>query len=162
MKRIIWILLLCLFLTACGYSETHASNVTALTGLDITGSTIISEKDSHGGFLGDGELIVVFDCSEIADSLAEQTKSWRRLPLSENLQLMMYGGTRDGGIYSYNKAEENGIPELSNGCYFFINRQVSEDEAHDDAALFDGASFNFSLFLYDEDACRLYYYELDT
>ena len=150
MKKFVWVLLICLLFTACDPSTDYKGMVAELTGLNITGSTIISQTDSHGGFLGDGELCVVFDCSKIADSVAQQTKSWRRCPLSENLQL----------VRPY--TEKYGIPEISNGCYYFVNRQASKDKAHDDAALIGSASCNFSLFLYDEDTCKLYYYELDT
>lgn len=162
MKKCAWVMLLCLLLTACTSSTSYKSTAAELTGLDLSGSTIVSEKDTHGGFLGDGELCVVFDCASIADSMAQQTKNWRRFPLSENLQMVIYGGTKDGGVYMFDAAEEFEIPEISNGCYYFINRQASKADAQDDTFLFYNASFNFSLFLYDEDACRLYYYELDT
>ena len=164
MKKSVLLLVLCLILllTACSSSATHPNTVMAMTGVDITGCTVISDRNSHGGFFGEGETTVVFDCSKIAESMEEQTKSWSPLPLSENLQRIMYGDTTDDGSKAQGLAQKNDIPQIENGGYYFVNNQLSGAEAREDAFVLSGTSVNFTLILYDEDTCRLYYYDIDT
>lgn len=141
---------------------SHVEYVQELSGLDITDSVIVREEDSHGGFLGDGSLIVEFDCSELSDSVLEQTKHWNSLPLSENLQLIMYGGTKGNTYYAYNLADEHGIPEIIKGSYYFWDRHSESTDPTSDTNLFTRGSYNFSLLLYDSEKCILYLFEFDT
>ncbi len=159
MKKIALLIVLCLIvsLSACSSNVSYQEQVNNICGLDITGST------SHGVFLGNGALTVEFDCTEISESVMQKMKDWEILPLSENLQLIMYGGTRNGVSYDgYNLAERYGIPEISNGCYFFLDRHSEASNVNDVASLFDRGSFNFSLLLYDFDNAKLYFFEFDT
>ncbi len=165
MKKLALLIALCLIasLCACSSNLSYQEQVNRICGLDITGSTVVSGNDSHGGFLGDGALTVEFDCTQISESVVQQMRDWETLPLSENLQLMMYGGTRNGVSYDrYNLAERYSIPEISNGCYFFLDRHSDAVNTKDAANLFDRASYNFSLLLYDFDSARLYLFEFDT
>lgn len=164
MKRITYVLILCVFLTlsACGGETSYQEYVQDFCNLDISGSTIISGEDTHGGFLGDGALMVKFDCTEISDSVLPQVEGWQKLPLTENLQLIMYGGTRDSVAYAYDLAEEYGIPKIANGCYFFLDRHSEATDPKNDKELFDRYSFNFSLVLYDYDTAMLYLFAFDT
>lgn len=164
MKKLALLIVLCLIasLSACSSNISYQEQVNHICGLDITGSTVVSSDDSHGGFLGDGALTVEFDCTEISGSVVGKMKDWETLPLSENLQLIMYGGTKDGVGYGYNLAGLNGISEIANGCYFFLDRHSDASNIHDASSLFDRTSFNFSLLLYDFDNARLYFFEFDT
>lgn len=165
MKRISVLLVLCMLLafSACSSKEvSYQKYVQDFCDLDISGSTVISEEDTHGGFLGDGALIVKFDCTEISDSVLQQTENWNELPLTENLQLIMYGGEKDGVEYGYNLAEEYGIPEITSGSYFFLNRHSEATDTKSDSELFELISFNFSLAVYDFDTSILYLFEFDT
>ena len=162
MKRYtLLIIALALLFTGCGGDGTASTaDVANLTGLDITGSIIISSQDSHGGLNGDGELTIVYDCTKIRESVeAQMAESWNVLPLTDNLQMAMYGSTKDEVCYSDEPEDGNNIPRIDSGYYYFINRQ---DDSQDDTFLFYSASFNFILFLYDADTARLYYYKLDT
>ena len=136
---------------------SHPEYVQKLSGLDISGSTIVSVEDTHGGFHGDGELIVKFDCTEIADSVNEQIAEWNTLPLTDNLQHLMYGGERTTGI-----ADGLGIPELHSGYYFFWDRHSESTDPTCDDELNDRNSWNFTLVLYDKDHSQLYLFEFDT
>lgn len=136
---------------------SHPEYVQKLSGLDISGSTIVSVEDTHSGFHGDGDLIVKFDCTEIADSLIEQMASWRTLPLTESLQNFLYGGDRFVGI-----ADRIGIPEVTNGYYFFWDRHSGTTDPTSDSELFDRYSFNFTVLLYDAEYSQLYLFEFDT
>ena len=164
MKRFSFFLVLCMLLTlsACSSKVTYQEYVQDFCDLDISGSTIISEEDTHGGFLGDGALMVKFDCTEISDSVLLQTENWNELPLTENLQLIMYGGTRDGVAYEYNLAEEYGLPEITSGSYFFLDRHSEATDSRSDLELFDRFSYNFSLAVFDFDTSILYLFEFDT
>lgn len=123
---------------------------------------IISENDTHGGFLGDGDYYFTLDCSENKEKAIEKLEQWNSLPLPENLQLIMYGGTRDGRSYGYLWAEEAGIPQITNGFYSFYDRHSEATDPYDDSELLDRHSFNFSIALYDCDTDRMYYLECDT
>ena len=164
MKRFSFFLVLCLLLalSACSSKVCYQEYVQDFYDLDISGSTIISEEDTHGGFLGDGALMVKFDCTDISDSVLLQLESWNELPLTENLQLIMYGGTRNGVVYAYNLAEEYGLPEITSGCYFFWDRHSKAADPRNDQELFDRPSYNFSLAVYDYDTSILYLFEFDT
>lgn len=136
------------------------------TGINFSICEDIYNDDSHGGFLGDGELVKILNCNntDILNKIKE--KNWKSLPLSENLNLIMYGGEKDGRIYSYNLAEENNIPKIETGYYYFIDRYAKYygdlSDIHSDEKIFDRYSFNFTIIMYDIDKNYIYYYELDT
>lgn len=123
---------------------------------------IVEEADTHGGFHGDGSYYLILDCSKNKEKALENIKSWKELPLSKNLNLIMYGGEKDGMTYGYNLAEEAKIPEIENGYYYFCDRHSESTDSSDDTNLFTRASFNFTLAIYDSDTDRMYYFEFDT
>lgn len=146
------VLLCMLLLSACGKASV-TKNIKELSGLDLSGCRVVSSDDTHGGWLGDGATTIHFDCSQMIDSVLQQTDSWRNLPLSENLQRMMYSGN--------SLAQECGIPAVEHGRYFFVDRQ-SETDIHSDRDLFARPSFNFTLLILDTDHDQLYYFKFDT
>ncbi len=164
MRTAVFVLLLVfvLPLSACTGEISYHNDVQQLSGLDISGSTVISSKDDHGGIHGDGATMVEFDCAGISDKVTQQAGDWNPLPLSENLQLIMYGGIKDGIDYGYNLAEEYRIPEVQNGCYYFVDRHSESADSANDRDLFDRFSFNFSLIIFDSDTAHLYLFEFDT
>ena len=128
---------------------------------DLTGGKLIRYDDSHGGCPADGEIIAVLDMSRASEKFLDRVEGWNPLPLSENLQLLLYGGRRD--IKSYDGfafLKEKGIPEVVNGFWYFRNRQEDIDWRNDD--IFDAYSFNFTVAIYNKDTATLYYYEIDT
>ncbi|MBR3840001.1 MAG: hypothetical protein IKM20_02575 [Erysipelotrichales bacterium] len=124
--------------------------------------TIIAEEDTHGGFHGDGSYYLILDCSEKKEEVEVIINDWKPLPLSENLQLMMYGGEKDGMYYHSNIAEDAHWPIINNGVYKFIDRHSGVVDQSDDTDLLNRYSYNFSIAVYDLDTNTLYYYELDT
>lgn len=124
--------------------------------------SVVEEIDTHGGFLGDGSYCLILDCSGNRENALEQVKNWNKLPLSENLNLVMYGGEKDGISYGYNLAEEARIPRVENGYYIFNDRSSESKDSADDSELFNRYSFNFSIAVYDSDTDRMYYFEFDT
>lgn len=136
---------------------SHTEYLQKICGLDLSGCTVISAEDTHGGFHGDGDLIVTIDCTKNADSVSRQTEDWNSLPLSGNLQSFLYGGE-----YTLGYGDKAGIPEFTNGRYFFWDRHSQSTDPTSDEELFERYSFNFSLVLYDTEHSLLYLFELDT
>ncbi len=170
MKKARMILLLpalCLLLSGCGvlrlafYLATADKNAdrTAM-GFDPSEFAVVHEEDTHGGFHGDGYTSLILDCSSASDKALSLVSEWTPLPLSENLELIMYGGVRDGVTYGYELAEEAHWPHIEHGYYRFNDRQ-SEDPS-DDSGLFGRYSFHFELAVYDTDSHTLYYFKFDT
>ena len=124
--------------------------------------TVVAEQDTHGGFHGDGSYYLILDCSNNVDDALSIVANWNQLPLSEKLNLIMYGGEKDGVTYGYNLAEEARMPAMENGYYRFEDRHSGANEASNNSGLFGCGSFNFSLAVYDSDTNRLYYFEFDT
>ena len=168
MKRI-FCLLMSFILVFCfsGCSGTDSKLEKHLE-LDFPDITEISEKDTHGGFHGDGELFIKIKFKD--NSLEEQLKEWKQFPLTENLEKAVYGCTENIGedeeiTFASLFSDENGIskiPQIENGYYYFYDRYSESTDPEDDSELFSRYSWNFSLAIYDCDNSTLYYMELDT
>ncbi len=153
-------IILCVILSGCSMVESRQTN---FLGFEIGDFTTVEEADTHGGFHGDGSYYLILDCSENATLAREIVKDWKPFPLTESLELAMYGGTR--GIVSYDGyrfAEEAHWPRINNGVYRFVDRHSDSTDQGDDTDLLNRASFNFTIAAYDFDTNRLYYFEMDT
>lgn len=164
LRLLVLIVALAYGLAGCVLFPPHSTafNIERITGVDIGKCEIVQNTNTHGGFHGDGETSIIIDCKENKDEIMSQVTKWKPLPLSENLQLIMYGGTKDGVTYGYLLAEEANIPMIESGYYYFIDRQSKAQDKYSDEALFDRYSFNFSLALYDTETDLMYFYEFDT
>ena len=144
-------------LTACASHSKAEKRIRkgAGLGLDLTGCRIETEKDTHGGFLGDGEYLLVLDCSGNEERILAQTGAWADLPLSGNIREV---------LYQWGIAEKNGIPQISSGKWCFYDRFADETafDRTSDERLLSRPAENFSLLLYDAERSRLYYFEMDT
>lgn len=152
-------LLICMITLSSCSSDTKNENY---LGFPRKGFPVVAEQDTHGGFHGDGLSYLILDCSENAEAALKSVENWNALPLPENLSLILYGGERDGVGYEFNVAEKAKIPAIENGYYCFQDRHSEARDASDAEDLFDRASMNFSLALYDSDTNRFYYVEFDT
>lgn len=167
MKRILVIgtLLLTIIISGCSI-ETNQDYIEKQINIEIPDVLNIEYMDDHGGFHGDGEKFakIVFDNKNGLDILSQIEKSnrWNKLPLTENLNLIMYGGVKDNIEYSYNLAEKSEIPEIKNGYWYFIDRHSESLHPEKDNELFDRHSFNFTIAMYDTNNNTLYYFEFDT
>ena len=158
-KLIIVTIIVCVVFSSC---STVGSGQEEYFGFKTSAFTVIEEKDTHGGFLGDGTYYLILDCSERKEQATELIKDWKPLPLTENLQLIMYGGEKNGVSYAYDLAEEAHWPIINNGVYKFVDRHSEAVDKSDDASLFERHSYNFSIAVYDLDTNILYYFEFDT
>ncbi len=123
--------------------------------LDLSGCRIETEHDTHGGFMGDGEYLLVLDCSGEGEKILAQTGEWTAFPLSDNLR---------EALYEWGPSERIVPPEISSGVWYFYDRFADETafDRRSDARLLSRPAVNYSLLMYDSDTGRLYYYEMDT
>ncbi len=161
MKRILCAMMCAALLAAAGCAAKPDRLKTQL-GIDRSDFTVVSETDTHGGFHGDGMSCLVLNCSGNREKAMAAVSGWKPLPLSENLSLIVYGGERDGVSYEYNLAEQWGMPKIENGWYRFIDRDSESTDSGDDTQLFNRASMNFTLAVYDGDTDLLYVCDFDT
>lgn len=155
---IIFALIFIIALPACSV-DTHSDDYFGFSKHDFT---VVEEQNTHGGFHGDGAYYLILDCSNNTENALKIVNGWNSLPLSENLDLIMFGGEKDGINYGYNLSEEVHIPEIENGYYCFRDRHSQAKDSSDDSELFGRSSFNFSLAIYDSDTNIFYYFEFDT
>lgn len=141
-------------LPACSF-DTHF-------GFSKNDFIVVEEENTHGGFHGDGSYHLILDCSNNTETALKIVNNWNRLPLSENLNLIMYGGSKGGISYGYELAGEAHIPKIENGYYRFMDRYYEAKDKTDDSKLLSRYSFNFSLAMYDSDTNIFYYFEYDT
>ena len=159
---IVHCLLAFLFLLSLKPTSNYISETTKHFGFAKNDFSVLEELDTHGGFHGDGSYYLILDCSNNKQKALEIVADWNELPLSENLNLIMYGGEKDGVTYGHELAEEAHIPKIENGYYIFEDRSSESVDSSDDSELFDRYSFNFSIAIYDSDADKMYYFEFDT
>lgn len=65
--------------------------------VDVCDGVVIYQYDDHGGFLGDGEMVVKLSFSD-TDCLnrIKESSAWKPLPLTKNLEAFVYGAGIDG------------------------------------------------------------------
>ena len=166
MKRIFCTLSVIAFLilSACGV-ESEQSAVSRELGIDVSACEVISASDTHGGSHGDGTTFIVLDCADenVLDQIKKESE-WRAFPMDDTVKTLVYGidnETERIGPYLTYQEGNSLVPEIENGYYRLIDRQVKEGWATGADILHRG-SFNFTLGLYDADAELLYFCELDT
>lgn len=166
------VLALCLSLAACWNPQDGLSRLCAASGLDLSSAELLSDRDSHGGFHGDGTRLAVLAFREGPDAAALEQAGWRPLPLDETAELAVYGVTAvtegaegisevtAGPCIPYEEDMEP-IPKVQNGYYFFEDRYPA-DGPEKDRAFSDRGAFNFTAAVYDSDTDTLYYCRVDT
>lgn len=161
MKKLAIIILtiICVFSLFCFFKRDNSNTFFWFDPKDFT---VVDEQDTHGGFHGDGSYYLILDCSNNTEKALKIVDGWNKLPLSENLDLIMYGGEKGGITYVYHLSEEAHIPRIENGYYCFMDRNSEAEDPSDDTLLLDRASFNFTIAIYDSDSNKLYYFVFDT
>ena len=155
-------------LATCG-TRSHVEAISDALGIDVTAGETLTYTDSHGGFHGDGTTCAVLYFPD--DRVLEQLQAdprWSPLPLDETVQALVYGVSWETdrerfhvGPYLTDEEGEPLVPEIQNGYYRLIDRHAGQNEPGDPGIL-GRASLNFTLGLYDSDADRLYFCEMDT
>ena len=117
-------------------------------GVDLPRPVETQWSDDHGGFLGDGVTrgVLVFSSQNgaaLEKALAEN-EVWHTLPLPEPVDQFLYSGRFQ---------EEECIPQVQKGYYYF------RDRLHDTFStdqLMDAYSYNATIALYDTQNTTLY------
>lgn len=162
------VMVLLVIMTGCRAEKTDniLSEISKTIGVDVSAGEVISESDSHGGFHGDGDMVVEIQFADT--SFSDQIKEnevWNAMPLTENLTALVYGIRKEDGSVGPMIHSGDGtpaIPEVDNGYYYFRDRHSQSTDPTDDSGVLGRASYNFTIAIYDTDSKILYYMELDT
>ena len=158
MKKIMFLPVI-LLITGCSFFNCSNDSIISNMGIKNTTCEIIEEKDTHSGFLGDGEYFAKIKCDNL--KVSDLTKSWYTLPLSEPLkeatELEHCNSKSCENIY-----ERYNIPNIENGYYYFKDRHSESTNTYDDTDINNRPSYNFTFAILDKDTNTIYYYELDT
>ena len=173
-RKALWLLpaaALLFLLCACG--QEPGEEISRTLGVDLSAGVLAEHRDTHGGFLGDGEtfLQLTFD-QESAAALEEeisQAKGWQPLPLPDDLVRVLYGEEYEEGdtVYSYAPlaAGQDGeplFPRVERGSCFFLDRHSESTDPYDASQLDQRYSYNFTVAVYDSESRTLYCFEMDT
>ena len=159
-KHIFMAFCIIVFLVSC--SKTP-QDVKPFLEKEIKNGSILKQFDNHGGFHGDGEKFIeltVEDKEKTLDEI-EKLNVFKRLPLTKNLNIFIYGGENKERVPLKDEEGNLLIPEIKNGYYYFWDRHSKSKDPQDDSDLFR-TSYNFTIVFYDEDNGKIYYFELDT
>lgn len=150
-------LLLVFFCLLClaGCGQSPLSEVSEALGVDVTGGILDVQKDTHGGFLGDGATYykITFETDDCLNEIRKSSE-WTPLPLTETLEGCLTGHAALWGDLP--------IPQITNGYYCFIDRHSESTDKKDDTELHNRASYNYTLALYDADTNTMIYLKIDT
>ncbi|MCI7182231.1 MAG: hypothetical protein MSA26_17025 [Lachnospiraceae bacterium] len=165
MKKMVLLLLIIFSLVGCGKKDIQ-SDISDSIGIDVSKGTVLTDSDSHGGFHGDGMMFqqILFEDSDLSDEIKDNG-NWNPMPLSENIEALVYGieeGTSSIGPFLTDESGDPIIPDIQNGYYYFYDRHSESKEPLSDEDVLSRASFNFTLAVYDSDNHILYYVEFDT
>ncbi len=162
------VMVLLLTMTGCSSEKMNSilSEISKTIGAEVSAGEVMSESDSHGGFHGDGDTIVVIQFADTSFSTqVEENEEWNAMPLTENLTALVYGIRKEDGSVGPMIHSGDGtpaIPEVENGYYYFRDRHSQSTDPTDDSGVLGRASYNFTIAIYDTDSKILYYMELDT
>lgn len=156
MKQIVLFLLLFVFFFHSGFVyENPRAETDAEFDTYVQQGTVVTNTDTHGGFLGDGDtyIKVVYDekIGRDMQTKLSNDEDWNPLPLTDNLK-------RAAVRYCH-----YAIPHLSeNGFYYFYDRSSESNNPKDDSPVMNRFSCNFTLAIYDNEENALYWFEYDT
>ena len=156
--RIILVSMICMLLMGCRGNE----DISLILGGDVSGAKMIAEKDSYGGFHGDGERYIEF---QFEDNRFEDTirrdNTWHILPVQDDrIEALLYGKEIAG--ITYGPYLQWKVPDIEEGYYFFYDRHKNCINPFDTSHVLRRNSLNVTIALYDSINGRLYFAELDT
>ena len=159
MKKIVILLTILFLVTGCSILNCSNDSIISSMGIKNTTCEIIEEKDSHGGFLGDGDYFAKIKCDNL--KVSDLTKSWYILPIPETLKEVLEIEQCDSNSCK-NVFEKYNIPEVTNGYYYFLDRHSMATNSDDVSKINERSSYNFTFAIADLDNSVVYYYKLDT
>ena len=154
MKKVFIVAALVFLLSGCS-----SNNILKKIEINNASCEVIEQKDTHGGFLSDGDYFAMIKCFDLSTN--DLSDNWKKLPLSDELNIvkqMEQCDDKDCKTFT----EKYNIPDITNGYYLFIDRYEGAKNKYDCTEVNSRSSYNFSLAMYDIDNSIIYYYELDT
>ena len=157
------ILILFGVLTSC----LHIGAVDSVFGIDVRSAEVVSDTDSHGGFLGDGERVAVLKFSdESVEKEIEASPDWLPLPASDGVAAVIWGVEyeNESGVYGVGPFTLAEIPKVENGWYCYCDRSPEGYALSGDPYAYPDFTppLNFTFAVYDADEDILYYVESDS
>ena len=152
--------LVALLMGLSGTGLTLEEEIAETLGVQAQTGEIVYADDSHAGFHGDGEAFVILEFAEDDELVRsiEENAHWHELPMNEAERLLAYGPVVEGLL----PEAENLLPDVEEGWYRLIDRQIPAGEEADAERMMERYSYNFTLGVYDAARKRLYYVEIDT
>lgn len=135
-------LILCFIIAVLNFIFPSAAviNIKSNLGLEIKASQIEFHKDTHGGFHGDGEELIIFTPAK--EQIEKIEAEWNKTPVDSEIALLIYPESEYNGLDLMNY-----LPETE-GFWFYKNRGKHESSINISFAFFDGE--------------KVFFYELDT
>lgn len=124
------------------FPDSSVTTIRRELDMNIKSYQIEFHEDTHGGFHGDGEEIIIFYPTE--EQIEKIESEWKKTPVDSGIAPLIFPETEYNGL----KVTEY-IPNAE-GYWFYKNKNEFSS----------GYSYNFSFALYDGE--KVYYYELDT
>ena len=166
---LLWLLVSCEVgfpLTRSAAEAYHLDRLSEECGVELVHTRhlhgMLEDKDTHGGFLGDGERLTRYrydsfryggeDTGALVYALPAASR-WKPLPFGKELSEWIGGS---GGL------ELLPTEWPAQGFYCFFDRQSESWDPEGETRAFLRPSLNFTLFVYDTDTDVLTVYELDT
>lgn len=149
-KKILCVLLITLLLVLGNYRGSR-DRVGRDLQINLRAGTVLEDKDTHGGFHGDGDRWMVVKFEKDISKQLEENDDWKEMPLTENLEAAVHRFA----------LFPDGV-EASEGYYYFRDYHSQSTDPTDDSQLFARYSYNFVLAIYDSQTQTLYYSETDT
>ena len=85
---------LALLLSACGVGSARGvlDEIAGALELDLSGCEVVSSRDDHGGFHGDGTAFAELNCSHtgVLNQIKEDG-NWKAFPFDKTAQSLVYG-----------------------------------------------------------------------
>lgn len=167
------ILILCLILMLLGVyffdfihnpqtdEELFFTTIAEKTAIAFNDCNLVKEENTHGGFLGDGITLKIYNCYSKNIRDKDLKKGLKKLPLSKNLVEEVMNNFSDDDI-----KPGDIIKEIDNGYYFFIDNYAvsyeNRQNIYSDKKLLTRPAKNYTLGVYDSDTKYFYYFEVDT
>lgn len=149
--------------------ETASDIITRLTGLlsiDLEGSTVLEQFDTHSSLSGKGCIFVKLSFAQAEDGTLtleeklENSDLWSALPMNPQLMQAFKQSQDNQKLYG----DDSGVaylPTLKKGRYFFRNRGPAKEGVSEEDAFIQSAEKRFTVALYDPATKILFYYSVD-
>jgi hypothetical protein len=151
---LILVIFIIIFLIYQNFRNSDIKEINMETGADFSNCKKIKTYNTKGAF-GDGDYVVILDCSINNNKIIKQINSWDKCPLEDDIYNNVYGN-EDKGYAEYERiSTKYNIPKIKQCYYQFLDTNSNSKEL-------DGFPKNFILSIYDIKTKKLYYIDYDS